>query len=272
MKNFNIPKAETKLDKRKYRCIIKYTSKRKFYWDVFVISLAVWNAIFIPFDIAFKPKISTSVGFIILNGFIDFLFGVDILINMRTSYYDKEGNEIKEWKKILKQYVFGGRFIIDFLSTIPLDEMTGGNITIFQMFGMLKLVRISRMSIIINKLNLKEDLKALIKVCKLLFFLFLYLHAIACVFFFIVNDKKIFVPPLDFISYLDTDYYITYIERKYWISLYIALLMLGGNEIGPRSILEMVFVTFIMLGSAIVNATVFGEMAVLVELIQRKDT
>jgi hypothetical protein len=40
--------------------------------------------------------------------------------------------------------------------------------------------------------------------------------------------------------------------------------MLGGNEMGPRTDFEIGFVVFIMLAGAIINANIFGEMAVLV--------
>jgi hypothetical protein len=47
--------------------------------------------------------------------------------------------------------------------------------------------------------------------------------------------------------------------------------MLGGNEIGPRTNFELGFVAYIMLAGAIINANIFGEMAVLVTMINRKN-
>ena len=52
--------------------------------------------------------------------------------------------------------------------------------------------------------------------------------------------------------------------------MYHAVLMLGGNEMGPRTQTELAFVAFIMLAGAIINANIFGEMAVLVQMISRK--
>lgn len=75
------------------------------------------------------------------------------------------------------------------------------HIPLISMFGVLKLVRIARLTSIINKLSIREDIKALIKVGQLVFYLFLFLHTLACFWWFIVAIEKIWVPPLDFIYY-----------------------------------------------------------------------
>jgi hypothetical protein len=47
--------------------------------------------------------------------------------------------------------------------------------------------------------------------------------------------------------------------------------MLTGNEMGPRTIFELVLVCFIMVFGAILNANIFGEMAVLVHFINKRN-
>jgi len=46
--------------------------------------------------------------------------------------------------------------------------------------------------------------------------------------------------------------------------------MLGGNELGPRSELEIMLCTMILVFMAIFNAWLFGDMAVLSEMSGRK--
>ena len=46
--------------------------------------------------------------------------------------------------------------------------------------------------------------------------------------------------------------------------------MLGGNEMAPRTELEIVFIDVVLLTCAIINANIFGEMAVLVQMSTRK--
>lgn len=46
--------------------------------------------------------------------------------------------------------------------------------------------------------------------------------------------------------------------------------MLGGNDIGPRGDFQCTFVTVILLLSAIINANIFGNMAVVIQSLNRK--
>lgn len=78
--------------------MIRYSSNTILYWDIWIIILAVWNSLYVPFDIAFKPSVSNNVGMILLNAFVDFNFAIDIIITFRTTYYDKDGEEIFDWK------------------------------------------------------------------------------------------------------------------------------------------------------------------------------
>ena len=107
--------------------MIRFLNPKKFYWDMFVIFLAVWNCITIPIDIAFSSDIFTSAGFILLDICIDLLFLLDIVVNFRTTFYDKDGDEIFDAKIIAKNYALGGRFTIDALATIPFDYMGGSS-------------------------------------------------------------------------------------------------------------------------------------------------
>jgi hypothetical protein len=108
------------------------------------------------------------------------MFFIDILIVFRTTYVDSyTGEEILYSKRIVWNYLFG-RFWIDLLATIPFDVIGilifGGSTAVLQLFGILKLIRIVRLSKIIAYLNVKEDFKLILKLIKLVFFLMMYLH------------------------------------------------------------------------------------------------
>ena len=51
----------------------------------------------------------------------------------------------------------------------------------------------------------------------------------------------------------------------YLMFLYNSVLFLGGNEMGPRNDLELITSTVILIFMAIINAALFGDMAVEVE-------
>ena len=53
-------------------------------WDLFIIVLAIWNCLFIPFEVAFRPEKTTTIEF--ADRVIDVLFFIDIIINFMTDY------------------------------------------------------------------------------------------------------------------------------------------------------------------------------------------
>ena len=49
------------------------------------------------------------------------------------------------------------------------------------------------------------------------------------------------------------------------------MLVLGGNELGPSNNEELLYIVSVNLIGAIVNAQIFGELAVLLSQLNRKD-
>jgi len=53
------------------------------------------------------------------------LFCIDVGISFRTSYFDNEGEEVKDGRKIASAYIKSGRFFIDLVASVPLDILFG---------------------------------------------------------------------------------------------------------------------------------------------------
>lgn len=60
--------------------------------------------------------------------------------------------------------------------------------------------------------------------------------------------------------------------NQFLLCYYTGFFLFGVGEVVPRYINEIVIATFILLGSAIVNALVIGNMALLQEELSRKST
>lgn len=139
-----------------------------------------------------------------MNGIIDFIFFLDICISFRTTYLDERtGLEVRQTKLLAISYL-KGQFTIDVLATIPFDtlaELILGKAGFFKAFGALKLVRVLRLSRIITYLRSKEEIKALLKLVKLIFYLMLYLHCFACAWWMVIKEKRTWIQKLsDLIS------------------------------------------------------------------------
>lgn len=247
--------------------IVKQNSRIKFWFDMMIISLASFNVFTIPFIIAFEPSWATTWWNIFIINLINFIFGIDILINLRTTYINnRTGDEVWDPKMIAKKYVLGPRFWIDFLSALPLDQFVPKGLLIkdlLSMLGMLKAIRVMRISVVIQSLNIRQDIKAYLKLLKLVYYLIIYIHFIACIFYYIVKLKEEWIPGLDF-PWGETNFYNESDTLKYLSVMYHAVMLIGLNEIYSHTTLECLVFTFLMLLSSMVNANIFGVIAVLV--------
>lgn len=70
--------------------------------------------------------------------------------------------------------------------------------------------------------------------------------------------------------YIETELYQKDVGFKYASSIYHAVLMLGGNDVGPRGEFQLHFVSIMLFTGAIINALIFGNMAVMVQSLSRK--
>jgi len=117
-------------------------------------------------------------------------------------------------------------------------------------------------------MKVANEVKLSLKLFKLIFFLIMYLHWWACIWYFMVELNEKWLPPLDYV-YVVTDFYNETLEFKYWSSLYHSVLMLTGNDVGPRGDAQLIFWSAAVTLGAIINANIFGELAVILATMNR---
>ena len=252
-------------------------SQKRLRWDLYIMLLATINCFQIPYIVAFTDGDDSSWYSIVFNTIIDIWFMTDIIINFRTSYITPtSGEEIMNFKLIAFEYL-KGRFWIDLLASIPFDYIVlifstdDSNSWILQTISLLKLVRVLRLSRLITHLNLKNEVKISLRLIKLVFFVVLYLHCIGCIWFYIVDRNRDWIPPLDYV-YITTELYGKSNIFQYFTSLYHSVLMLGGNDIGPRGNFQLFLVSLILFIGAIINSIIFGNMGVMLQSLNRKSS
>ena len=214
-----------------------------------------------------------GVDFILLNTLIDVMFAIDIFINFRTTFYHPiTGDEIKDLKVIRANYL-RGRFIVDFLSTAPFDNIvyifTQEESPILALFSLLKLFRVTRLGRIIARLNVAESTKNLLKLLQLVFFIIMYIHCSGCAWYSIVEMDQIWIAPLD-VDQEDEFLYDDSLSRKYFMSIYHSVLLMTGNDAFPDTDLQVFFVIVANTLGAIINANILGNMAVLIQDLNKK--
>jgi hypothetical protein len=96
------------------------------FWDLFIIILALYNAVFIPIELSFAPLRFSGTTYTIVDATVDFFFLLDIVMTFRTTFIDFEaGKEITDPMDIAKEYLTG-KFAIDLISTLPFSSMVQG--------------------------------------------------------------------------------------------------------------------------------------------------
>ena len=191
--NGHLRKAER--DKKiKSKCLVKISDPWRVKWDIFVIFLALYNCFSIPFEVAYQPSSDSEVTVAIFDVLIDMMFILDIAIVFRTSYINIEtGEMIEDARKIAKDYMKEVRFYIDVAASIPVSLFTlfmevGGSSV--QLIKLLKLIRIFRLSKIILSMRIKDKAKIYLRIGKLILYIVIYLHFIACLWFIVVDPKR----------------------------------------------------------------------------------
>lgn len=128
---------------------IPFMSPQRLSWDIFMAVLLVYIAITAPYTYAFGPK-QNSVCYSSISRWttkmdllIDMCFLIDIVLNFFTSYPDKRGNEILDPSRIATNYLKTW-FIVDAISTIPLDCISSAMPVDLQPAKLLKLSKITK--------------------------------------------------------------------------------------------------------------------------------
>lgn len=179
--------------------LIKAQGKSRGYWDFLIILLSVYQAIAIPLSISFNPDIFGHPVVKTVDSLIDLIFALDIIFRFRTTYIDPiSGEEILDNYLISKHYVTSSSFYFDVISTIPFDDFIS-NDGIFPFLGLFKLIRVWRIGNVVSNLNQSQEFKAGLKVLNLIFYMFLYIHIMGCIWNYSVNIEEQWIPNMDFI-------------------------------------------------------------------------
>lgn len=97
-----------------------------------------------------------------IDQIINTIFFLDILVNIRTTFYGKRGEEIFDQKLIALNYISSFGFLSDFLAAFPFDRVFVTPNDAIRIFGIFKLFKFSIFNQILQKADMRDDKKALV--------------------------------------------------------------------------------------------------------------
>ena len=265
-------------------------------WNYLIIAAALYSTVIIPIQIGVNTEV-LGAAYLPIDIFTYILYVADLVINLRTTYIDNFGEEIRDNWKITKRYVAGPSFWIDFFS---LWAAPGVQNKLIQPLGILKLNRLLRLLGLISESNMDKDRKSFLTIIYYFGILIIYLHITGCLWFVIIHKTYLrsddyydylqstgaapafdkvgivaWIPPYDFFDGAE-QFWGKFQRGETWfvysVCLYYATLVIGGNEMGPKESSELLFCVAINLIGAIFNSYIFGELAVLLATTDQKDS
>ncbi|XP_068720809.1 potassium voltage-gated channel subfamily H member 6-like [Montipora capricornis] len=277
------------------RCLIHHDSTFKATWDWFILAFVIYTAIEVPFDVAFvvprKTEMNTSrfgswtslSPIAIANLIIDLFFIIDIPINFRSAILVKNRDEIiSDPKKIAVLYVKSW-FVVDFVAAIPFEFMVDPELEgATTLMGLLKTARLLRLVRVTRKIDRYSEY-GLAAIFLLMCLFTLTAHWLACVWHAIGraearNSSGWLESLADEIDKPINQSHPTSgpsLSTRYISSLYFTLSSLttvGFGNIAPRTNNEKVFAVFVMIAGALMYASIFGNLTVILQRLYLQST
>lgn len=251
------------------RLIFGFQSKPKVAWDLFIILIAIYLTISVPYYISFsKSTLSSTITFAI-HLFISFLFIIDIVLSFRTSFLSNAtSEEIKNSKLIIKHYALSLQFAFDIISTIPFELLTPSNL------GLLRVVKISklyRLANIVSVIRIRNKIKVILEFLLIVLILLLFIHFSACVFYIIINSQNDWIPPEDYPSN-QTDFFERTTPEKYWTVFYHSVEFIAGIQNGGETKEQLIFFTAFYIIGTILMAILLGNITLIIRALKNEDT
>jgi len=96
----------------------------------------------------------------------------------------------------------------------------------------------------------------------------MWVHFTGCIWHIVIRDED-WVPVPDFLTGT-TEFYEWDLWNKYFTCFYTAVWLLVGGEVGPRDDIQAAVASVLIVIGALITAVLFGEMAVLMGNLSKR--
>ncbi|XP_036391139.1 potassium voltage-gated channel subfamily H member 6 [Megalops cyprinoides] len=272
---------------RIHKWTILHYSPFKAVWDWVILLLVLYTAVFTPYSAAFllnDQEDERACGYTcnplnVVDLIVDIMFIIDILINFRTTYVNRNDEVVSHPGRIAVHY-FKGWFLIDIVAAIPFDLLIfrsgSDEPQTTTLIGLLKTARLLRLVRVARKLDRYSEYGAAVLFLLMCTFA-LIAHWLACIWYAIGNVERPYMKIgwLDNLAdqigkrYNDNDSTSgPSIKDKYVTALYFtfsSLTSVGFGNVSPNTNSEKIFSICVMLIGSLMYASIFGNVSAIIQ-------
>ncbi|XP_076458511.1 LOW QUALITY PROTEIN: voltage-gated delayed rectifier potassium channel KCNH8-like [Babylonia areolata] len=266
---------------KKSKLVIVHYGIFKIGWDWLILLCTFYIAIMVPFNAAFRQQ-GRDKDFIYIDPAIEVLFGIDIALNFRTSFVNKNGQVCYDSRLIALNYMRGW-FLLDLLAAIPFDLLYAFQVNtvtrshLGTLIHLLKVARLLRLARLLQKIERYSQYSVFV-VAILMCMFALLAHWLACIWYAIgkqeldMNDTRSTVgwlyelserinEPITNNSQPDT--VTCYVTALYFTCS--SLTSVGFGNVSANTNAEKIFSVCAMLVGAMMHAVVFGNVTAFIQ-------
>jgi len=232
-------------------------------WKMIIYLFAFWEGFMVPYDTAFHMNPHR-------NSLLIPAFAIDFLISLRDLFAKEQllDQQVGTMKVIMRS-ASHARFWVEIIAALPLYELLSNNsfgesAMLYRAVNLIKLVSIWGWIKISN-----QSFKLTFRLIFAVVWLLVYIHFTACLFYFVAEIDKQWIPQMTRFTDID-EFYEEDTTTKYLACIYTSVMALSGNEINPVSNLHIGVASFFTVVGALIMANIFGTLTVVFTTLNRK--
>ena len=275
----NMPKAK---EEENNNYLFHPDSKIHSIWSFVILVFVLYTFTLMPWIIAFED-VSVGNRWFVIETIVDIVFLFDILINLNSAFYDKDGKIVFSRFKVFTSYLFGW-LLVDIVTILPFSfilesgtqDPSNRSIKFIRLIRIVRVVRAKKIGKILKVLaetNTFTFLKTHQGISRLfggLFAVLLMTHFFACIWF--LSSKIDNFSPDTWVvrkNLQDQDYDTLYLTSLYFICT--VLTTVGFGDIYPVTVIEKIIaMTWMVYGIGFYSFVVGNLSSVLSSLDQKQ--
>ncbi|KAK7506782.1 hypothetical protein BaRGS_00002257, partial [Batillaria attramentaria] len=260
---------------KKSKLVIVHYGIFKIGWDWLILLCTFYIAIMVPFNATFRKQ-GRYRDFMYIDAAVEILFGIDIVLNFRTSFVNKNGQVCYDSRLIALNYMRGW-FLLDLLAAVPFDLLYAFDINTGTLIHLLKVARLLRLARLLQKIE-RYSQYSIFVVAILMCMFALLAHWLACIWYAIGKEEVDGNPPNWTVGWLYElseridepidngtlpDTLTCYITALYFTCS--SLTSVGFGNVSANTNAEKIFSVCAMLVGAMMHAVVFGNVTAFIQ-------